>query len=662
MMQVNVSKRSRRTGRLLFVALVGAAIVVWCINAGNSADSPGLAVPFGPNLHAASGIGEDPLEFGSPKEGVGARNPRTADGSKTSEPPGWSFSGEVRLLSGKLVSGVQMEVRFMRREPVNGLPGLEMTVECSVQRRELRSGPEGRFSLRVPSECTETTECTEATVMVVDSRWAGLNWLQPAKGAHGTYTLLVQPGRTIDGWIVDHLGEPISDGTISLILPKEVDIQFGFEEKVWRGCELDREGDFSLVGMPALEGCTLYYSGHKRGASRLLEAGDERGIYWQLPLVDEPHASYLVGRVSSPTGMPQAGASVWLGHLSTVSETDGTYRLRVPHGSVDPDEELVAFVPRIGGGRTSFSRARLFHAAEWEETVDIALRGLRKVKCQLVWADSRPIAGADITLGTGRVDLGSFQPGLTLERLALDRLASGSEGGRTDAKGIVDLEILSGGQYSLVIRMQGLAVRIEAGAVDDRPDLQVIHVPLDQVQEGITLRVVDAQGTPVPGARVRTSMVANPGAASSPFISANEGQTDERGLCELGMVSRSGVSVIVDLPSGRRLERPLALTEPGLMLLQVHPQGEVLITWVTDYPVGTRLTFENDSGQGIPFEVRDRGGINTTTMSFPRLRVGSRTWLLVDSIAAWMVLTVPGEGQIRRGIHVQPGHDLELEL
>jgi protocatechuate 3,4-dioxygenase beta subunit len=298
-------------------------------------------------------------------------------------------------------------------------------------------------------------------------------------------TVVLPPGMTVEGTVVDPQGRPL-EGAHVAVQPTDFLSMPAFslrEEPAKTG----PDGRFAISGLREGRRIDLqaWKEGYLQGAAVVVDVPPPGPVR----IVLEPGAR-IAGRVVTEDGKPIAGAGVYASHgegglgrgrgRMGAGRTDEMGRFEL--GGLEPGRLVLRAV--APGYLAAEARVEAVAGEEAPE-VRIVLRRGAVVTGRVLGPDGAPVPGADVrVLQTSREDV---------------LFAMARESARTDAEGRYRLEGVEEGRRSIVASHESFqrAVKdLDVQAGENRLDLQ-----LGQGQ-AVAGRIVDPAGRPVPGARV----------------------------------------------------------------------------------------------------------------------------------------------------------------
>ena len=289
-------------------------------------------------------------------------------------------------LAGQVLTGIAVDPQG---QPVAGaevwLP-LEDSAEEAHQ-AYLKAGPaavtgaDGHFAVAVPNEVDWLEVCAPGSLTAQ---------VETDMPAAGPVTVIIRPGASISGQVVDAAGAPLAGISLEAELagsPEENVILISspcFHQRGKALTSTDPKGLFTLA--PLEPG---WYT--VRADDGLVESAPVRVASGQvlrgMHLIAE-HNAQVAGRVTAPDGSPVLRAKVSCGSVSTESDAAGRYRLT----GVAPGSRQVS----AGDGK-HIGVSRDVELAAGENRLDLALTETKEIRGRVLRPDGRPAAGATVT-------------------------------------------------------------------------------------------------------------------------------------------------------------------------------------------------------------------------------------------------------------------------
>jgi hypothetical protein len=250
------------------------------------------------------------------------------------------------------------------------------------------TGADGRFAVALPDGTNELEVCVPGSLTAL---------VETDLASAGPVTVVIRPGASISGQVVDAEGAPLAGISLETSLagrPEENVILFSspcFHQSGKTRASTGPKGLFTLA--PLEPG---WYT--VRAADGLVESAPVRVASGQalrgMRLIAE-HGAQVAGRVTAPDGSPVPGAKVSCGSVSAETDAAGRYRLT----GIAPGSRRVS----AGDGKHS-GVFRDLELAAGENRLDLALADMKEIRGRVLRPGGRPAAGATVTaFGAHRV-------------------------------------------------------------------------------------------------------------------------------------------------------------------------------------------------------------------------------------------------------------------
>jgi len=288
--------------------------------------------------------------------------------------------------AGRTVTGIAVDPQG---QPVAGAE-VWLPVEDSSEEAHqayLKAGPaavtgaDGHFAVAVPNGVDGLEVCGPGSLTAL---------VETDMAAVGPVTVVIQPGASISGQVVDAAGAPLAGISLETDLagsPEENVILFSspcFHQSGKTRISTDEKGLFTLTPLEPGWHTVREDDGLVESAPVRVASGQVlRGLH----LIAE-HSAQVAGRVTAPDGSPVLRAKVSCGSVSTETDAAGRYRLT----GVAPGSRRVS----ASDGKHS-GVFRDVELAAGENRLDLALREPKEIRGRVLRPDGRPAAGATVT-------------------------------------------------------------------------------------------------------------------------------------------------------------------------------------------------------------------------------------------------------------------------
>jgi protocatechuate 3,4-dioxygenase beta subunit len=372
-----------------------------------------------------------------------------------------------------------------------------------------RASAQGRF--RVPALHDGNYDVLAVAPSLVPGLAPAFETVTILPGTAGTsgIRLVMRPGRTARGRVVDEHGRPVAEARVELTRSPAslVDPDTGPPDGLHEA-ETDAGGRFEVAGLSTgWYDLAVSRAGFLPGSEPALEVADVSGAA-DLGTVTLERGATITGWVTGPDREPLAGAEVRSllsvpGLEGTVTGPDGRFVLE----GVDPSEELVLIFCRPDRG------SEVLHIPEPPEVpFEVVLKPAARLSGRVVGPDGEPVAGVSVT---ARIDK---EQGFQGPPCPMPDRARG----RTDAEGRFDFFPLGSGTFYVsalkndFIGPSPVAVEVQPGSETEAPPLVL--------ERGSTVfgQVVAADGSPAPATIV--SVPAPDGSYFLPDIADGDGR------------------------------------------------------------------------------------------------------------------------------------------
>jgi len=413
----------------------------------------------------------------SHRRAVLAPNPRGAGDAE-------ARAGAPTLLSGRVLeaSGEPAIGAVVRGQPRD--PGLESPVA--------ESGVGGRFEL--------STSTTLRGIVAEKPGFATLLAVSGRDVAESESVIVIAHAIDLAGRILDSRGRALAGAQVTLVHPEglgaDLDAILDHSARRPYATRSEDAGDFILSGVPWVEGTRLQVEreGFLTASLPLPHASREGWLVTLEPIAF--HGDSIEGIVLGPEDRPVEGALVSSGCETTRTGADGTFRLGSSESRCDLEPVRVTALKR---GLRSASQELGTPETGSELVLRLAGR-TRSIRGRVVDERGVGVSGAKVWLS----DPTPF--GVVGQRLAfVESLQSSDEPPlwdwvHTDAGGEFRIDGVDERSYRIAALDVATLVSGEGSA---RPGEEpVVVLPTSRFMSDFQGRVVDAFGTPVPGAAV----------------------------------------------------------------------------------------------------------------------------------------------------------------
>ena len=420
------------------------------------------------------------------------------------------------------------EVDFTLRVDLRKASAAKAVVEASNRRSVSGKvvGPEGkpvaeavvRWDLLVSSDSVPETE-TDAqgafrlegvpdspNVLSVMAKGLAPSFPMIEAGGDRQVTVELKAGATIKGRIVDDTGAPIEGISVTPSINNPKPNWGGFVYLDEHLGKSDRDGRFTLEGMPEGVKCDVGGEGWSYVRQRVLSATDESKNVIALlgggairgrvvDSVGKPVRNFRV-QVGIPKGAkpgePVGGYFAGYGGTGLAfTRDDGEFTIS---GLTAGNLHLLTVIAEgLGSGEADRVEAQSLARLKPAEALTIKLGASHALRVRVFQAKGKPVEGARVTMiqNEGR---GGFQWGYS------DSSWDDSVTARVNERGWAEFPSLAFGKGTVVVRAKGFA-RMKLDWVKDEEEFNVFLEPESKL-EGT---VLDEEGKPVAGARIMLS-------------------------------------------------------------------------------------------------------------------------------------------------------------
>ncbi len=355
------------------VALVVTSFVVWAWTAGAGAGAAPAAP--GPRTNAVAATTSERVAVAEPSPPAPSPRPQRTEGAVV--------RGRVVDVFGRGLAGVRVGARsgdYWSRDNAAGTFLADFAT----------TGADGSFAGRL--------DATHALLIVrqpeVQTLFAG-TW---SATADVEPLVVVSPGTTVAGTVVDSEGHPVGHGEVALRLPPGV--LAGFEGSLDASSQtayetrVGADGSFAITGLPWIEGADLVVTGDGCDAAVVPLPRSPTADLRIVLATTVPGPGDLQGDVLHVDGSPAHGALVALGVTSVTTDRRGHFVLSLRRAGRPSD--LVAALP-------GFAPARLAAPAEggdlvedWPRPIELRLGPPSGRVTGRVVDEQGPVAGAEV--------------------------------------------------------------------------------------------------------------------------------------------------------------------------------------------------------------------------------------------------------------------------
>ncbi|MEL6429624.1 MAG: sigma factor-like helix-turn-helix DNA-binding protein, partial [Planctomycetota bacterium] len=488
---------------------------------------------------------------------------------------------------------VEVRVIDSEGEPVPGAP-----VDCAIEGAD--SAPFGVTDRT--GRIAGPMDRVEAEFAVETDRWTTLQrGAVQSIGRRAVPTVMVARPRSIEGRVLDPIGEPVAGVLVSYRTTDNpwarLEIRLDHASAPRFDVRTDETGAFRFERVPEMPESKLEVriDATERASVAIAPEGN---VFQEIRLEDTRDAArWLSGVVVDASGDPIAGAQVSRGYRCAVTGDDGMFALDTTMPTPS-DALLVAaqgLLPKT---------IRPDADGAWPDPFFVVLDGAPLTLAgRVVRADGTPVPDARLRL-LGTTDFGMVEdpeepPGFVFH--SLESYAGGSSTGKIelDEDGAFEIGGLQAKGYRIAATVADSLEAVAVGPVQagDRS----VRIVLPEVAAWTTVRgrVVDAEGEPIPAARVslgRTSRGA-PGQESSPEARGPSVVADDDGAFEFEPIAAGeGLRVRVFAGAGY----PFQVRDVG----GTGPEVEVVV----EVPALAPFFVESGATGADSFEVRGSDG------------------------------------------------------
>ncbi|MEM7200206.1 MAG: sigma-70 family RNA polymerase sigma factor [Planctomycetota bacterium] len=406
----------------------------------------------------------------------------------------------------------------------------------------------------------------------------------------------VPAGVAVEGLVVDAAGQPVADAGVFVSLPGQLD-------EITLATRTDAHGAFALRDVEAGRIVSARAPGLATSSPVRLKA--ETAMPVRFALTERGHT--LTGLVRTENGAVVAGARVLLGLCFRKPAAFGGQRGTLPAPPIwlTTDERGRFATRSLFGARTPLWCAApgfALYAKNLDfvadQHIDIVLRPGARMRGRVVDTAGQAVRGA-------RIDLVPKRYEKSVVAMAMPPWATASA--LTDNSGRFALAGLQAGSVSAQVRQPGEREGTLTATLELSDGVTTEWSPRLQVTAPLRIELVDGEGRPLPGVRVRLDAPA--GRDDQPRVSTTDpfGRVDFEGCVQ-------GPHELILLPSSDRFDGNLGSRrglQPGRDLVRVSIDRSLTQTGKLRGHVSTPL------GPGADLEVVAtmdvRGGATTTT-------------------------------------------------
>ena len=407
-------------------------------------------------------------------------------------------------------STAKVAAKAMSRRTVSGTvvgPGGK-PVASAVVRWDLQVSSDSVPETKTDSNGTFRLGGVPDTANVLSVMAKGLTPSFPLVDAGGDrqVTVELKAGATIRGRIVDDSGSGIKGARVVPQVNNPKPNWGGFVYLDELQATTDRDGRFTLEGMPEGVKCDVVAEGRSAVRGRLLSASDE-----SKNVVTLLGRGAIRGRVVDPLGNPARDFRVQVGipqgtkpgdpvggYFAGYSGTglaftrdDGEFTISgLTAGNL---HRLTVVAEEWGAGEADRVEARSVGRLKPADAVTIKLESPRQLRVRVFRAEGKLVEGARVTVIQNQGQ-GGFQWGYS------DNSWDDSVTARVDARGWAEFPFLAFGKGNVVVRAKGFS-RSKIDWAKDEEELEVFLEP----ESRLTGTVLDETGKPVAGARIMLS-------------------------------------------------------------------------------------------------------------------------------------------------------------